>query len=242
MCGISSRRKAEDLVRSGRVRVNARMIDDLATKIDPLRDRVYVDEQEVARVHDYIYLVMNKPKDTITTVSDERGRHTVMELVKSKRRVYPIGRLDRHTTGILLLTNDGEFSHNLMHPRRQVPKSYHVTLDQAVAREHLRQIAAGIKLSDGVTTPAECFLIPGSKSKEVGITIHEGRNRQVRRVFEHFNYEVVKLDRVAYGPVTKEGLGRGAVRKLTPMELRELRRLAGMDDANTWKGPRPSVP
>jgi 23S rRNA pseudouridine2605 synthase len=231
MCGISSRRKAEDLVRSGRVRVNARVIDDLATKIDPSRDRVYVDEQEVARVHEYIYLVMNKPKDTITTVSDERGRHTVMELVKSRRRVYPIGRLDRHTTGILLLTNDGDFSNGLMHPRREVPKSYHVTLDQPVAREHLRQIAAGIKLADGMTSPAECFMIPGSRSKEVGITIHEGRNRQVRRVFEHFNYEVVKLDRVAYGPVTKEGLSRGAVRKMTPMELRELRRLAGMDDA-----------
>ena len=230
MCGISSRRKAEELVLSGRVRVNDRVIGDLATKINPRRDRVFVDGQQVAHVHDYSYLVLNKPKDTITTLSDERGRHTVMEWVKSKRRVYPIGRLDRHTTGILLFTNDGEFAQNLMHPRREIPKSYHVTLDRAVAREHLRQLAAGIRLSDGMTSPAECFLIPGSKSKEVGVTVHEGRNREVRRMFEHFGYEVLKLDRVAYGPVSKEGLARGAVRKLSPAELRELRRLAGMDE------------
>ena len=229
MCGIASRRKAEELVRGGRVRVNNRVIDNLATRIDPTRDRVHVDGKQVVRVHDYLYLVLNKPKDTITTVSDERGRHTVMELVRAKQRVYPVGRLDRHTTGVLLLTNDGEFAQHLMHPRKEVPKSYRVTLNSAAARDHLRQIAAGVRLSDGMTSPADVFPISGSKGKEVGITIHEGRNRQVRRMFEHFGYEVVKLDRVAYGPVTKEGLGRGATRKLTVPEVAELRRLAGLD-------------
>ena len=230
MCGIASRRKAEELVLGGRVRVNNRVTNDLATRIDPTRDVVHVDDTQVVRVHDYIYLVLNKPKDTITTVSDEKGRHTVMELVHTKQRVYPIGRLDRHTTGVLLLTNDGEFAQHLMHPRKEVPKSYRVALDAVPAREHLRQIAAGIRLSDGMTSRADVVTIPGSKGKEVGITIHEGRNRQVRRMFEHFGYEVVRLDRVAYGPVTKEGLARGAVRKLTVREVAELQRLAGLDE------------
>ena len=230
MCGVSSRRKAEDLVGEGRVTVNGRTIADLATRVVPGKDRVKVDGREVALVYDFLYLVLNKPKDTITTASDERGRRTVIELVRSKQRVYPIGRLDRNTTGVLLLTNDGEFAHLMMHPRREVPKAYHVTLDTAVAREHLREIARGIPLDDGVTAPAEVIQIPASKGKEVGITIHEGRNRQVRRMFEHFGYSVEKLDRVAYGPVTKEGLARGASRRLTVSELRQLRRLAGTEE------------
>jgi 23S rRNA pseudouridine2605 synthase len=229
MCGIASRRKAEELVLSGRVHVNNHVTNNLATRIDPTRDVVHVDGTQVVRVHDYVYLVLNKPKDTITTVSDEKGRHTVMELVRTKQRVYPIGRLDRHTTGVLLLTNDGEFAQHMMHPRKEVPKTYHVSLSEVPARDHLRQIAAGIRLSDGMTSRAEVATIPGSKGKEVGITIHEGRNRQVRRMFEHFGYEVMRLDRVAYGPVTKEGLPRGAVRKLTVPEVAELRRLAGLD-------------
>ena len=232
-CGVASRRKAEELVLAGRVRVNQRVIDDLATKIDPSHDRVYVDDKEVVAVHDPLYLVLNKPKDTITTVSDERGRHTVMELVRTKQRVYPVGRLDRNTTGVLLLTNDGDFANHLMHPRHHVPKSYHVTLDRAVDREHLHAIARGMLLGDGPTGRAAVLLIPGTKGKEVGITIREGRNRQVRRMFEQFDYVVTRLDRVAYGPVTKEGLPRGAMRKLTPAELRSLRRLSGMDEKDT---------
>jgi 23S rRNA pseudouridine2605 synthase len=230
LCGINSRRKVEALVREGRVRINGKIVRDLATRVQSGRDHVSVDDREVAVVHEYVYLVMNKPKDTITTAKDERGRQTVMDFVRSKRRVFPIGRLDRNTTGVLLLTNDGEFAHRLMHPRREIPKAYQVTLEEPVARDHLRELAAGVSLSDGRTSPAHVSLIPGSRGKEVGITIHEGRNRQVRRMFEHFGYVVQKLERVAYGPVTKEGLARGAVRRLTGAEYRELRRLAGMEE------------
>jgi 23S rRNA pseudouridine2605 synthase len=173
---------------------------------------------------------MNKPKDTITTLHDERGRSTVIDLVHSRDRVYPVGRLDRNTTGVLLLTNDGDFAHRLMHPRFEIPKSYEVTCDAPVSREHLRQLARGVPLEDGMTAPAAVAALPGGKGKEVGITIREGRNRQVRRMFEHLGYGVVKLDRVAYGPVTKAGLPRGATRKLTRTEVRELRRIAGMPD------------
>ncbi len=239
-CGVASRRKAEELVLAGRVRVNQRVVLDLSTKVDPSHDRVYVDDRQVVPVHEPLYLVLNKPKDTITTLSDERGRHTVMELVRTRQRVYPVGRLDRNTTGVLLLTNDGSFAHRLMHPRHHVPKTYKVTLESAVSREHLQMLARGIRLSDGPTGPAELVSIPGSKGKVVGITIREGRNRQVHRMFEHFNYLVTGLDRVAYGPVTTEGLPRGAMRKLTPAELRTLRRLAGMEEeAAKWQSEIP---
>ncbi len=211
------------------MRIDGRVVVDLSTKVDPSHDKVYVDDRQVVPVHEPLYLVLNKPRDTITTASDERGRHTVMELVRTKQRVYPVGRLDRNTTGVLILTNDGDFANRLMHPRHHVPRTYEVTLESAVSREHLQLLARGIRLSDGPTGPAEVLAISGSRGRVVGITVREGRNRQVRRMFEHFNYVVTKLDRVAYGPVTKEGLPRGAMRRLTHAELRALRRLAGME-------------
>ncbi len=230
MCGIASRRKAEDLVVEGRVSVNGVTISSLATTLVPGRDRVFVDGKEVAHIDAPIYLVLNKPKDTITTMSDERGRATVMDYVHARKRVFPIGRLDRNTTGVLLLTNDGEFANRLMHPRHGVPKAYRVTCDEAVTREHLRALRDGIDLTEGRTAPAEVLSIPGGRGREVGITICEGWNRQVRRMFEELGYDVRKLDRVAYGPVTTEGLPRGATRALTPGEVRRLRSLAGMEE------------
>lgn len=229
MCGVASRRKADRLVLEGKVEVNGRVMRDLGTRIDPARDRVFVDGKQVVHVHDFVYLVMNKPKDTITTLSDERGRTTVMSLVKSKQRVYPIGRLDRNTTGVLLLTNDGEFANRLMHPKYEIPKSYLVTLDEPLKPQDMERLRRGIKLSDGMTAPAELFPVPGTKGKQVGITIHEGRNRQVRRMFEALGYDVKKLDRVAYGPVTTEGLPRGKVRPLTHAEVKKLRAMAGLE-------------
>ncbi|HXG00058.1 MAG TPA: pseudouridine synthase [Bacteroidota bacterium] len=229
MCGVASRRKADQLILQGKVEVNGKVLRDLGAKIDPSRDKVFVDGKQVALVHDYVYLVMNKPKDTITTLSDEKGRTTVMSLVRTKQRVYPIGRLDRNTTGVLLLTNDGEFANRLMHPKFEIPKSYLVTLDEPVKPQDVEHLRRGVKLADGMTAPAEVFVVPGSKRKEVGITIHEGRNRQVHRMFEALGYRVKKLDRVAYGPVTTEGLARGKVRPLTPSELRKLREMAGLN-------------
>ncbi|MEK9137913.1 MAG: pseudouridine synthase, partial [Bacteroidota bacterium] len=148
----------------------------------------------------------------------------------SKHRVFPIGRLDRNTTGVLLFTNDGEFANHLMHPKFEVPKSYLVTCETQVKHEHIEQLRKGMQLEHGKTAPAEVYVIPGGKGKEIGITIHEGRNRQVRRMFEKLGYEVKKLDRVAYGPVPKEGLARGGTRSLTRGEVRRLRELAGMPE------------
>ena len=230
MCGVTSRRKADELIVAGKVMVNDRVMTDLGTRIDPGRDKVIVDGRMVTRVHEYEYVVMNKPKDTITTLSDERGRKTVMALVRTKQRVFPIGRLDRNTTGVLLLTNDGDFANRLMHPKFEIPKSYRATCDLKVSAEHLRELRRGVELADGRTVPAHVAVIPGSRGKEIGITIHEGRNRQVRRMFESLGYQVTKLDRVAYGPVTSLGLPRRRSRHLTKNEVRELRRLAGAEE------------
>jgi 23S rRNA pseudouridine2605 synthase len=226
MCGVASRRKADELILQGKVEVDGRPVMDLGSKIDPSRNKIFVDGKQVAQVHEYVYLVMNKPRDTITTTRDERGRATVMDLLRTKQRVYPVGRLDRNTTGVLLLTNDGDFANMLMHPRHEVPKSYIVTLDKPAVPADMRQLARGVRLKDGMTAPAEIHAIPGTKGKQIGIIIREGRNRQVRRMFEALGYDVRKLDRVAYGPVTKEGLARGASRPLTPAEIRELKNLA----------------
>jgi len=234
MCGVTSRRKAEDLVLQGKVEINHAVVRDLATRVNPARDRVFVNGKQAIPASTHLYLVLNKPKDAITTLSDERGRTTVMSMIRTKQRVYPVGRLDRNTTGVLLLTNDGEFAHRLMHPKFQIPKSYRVSCDGIVSREHLAQLRSGIQLGDGPTAPADVTLIPGGRGKEIGITIHEGRNRQVRRMFELLGYVVVKLDRVAYGPVTKEGLARGGMRSLTRLEVRQLRRLAGYEEEEQW--------
>ncbi len=230
MSGVTSRRKAEELIRAGEVRVNRVIVTDLATKVKVSIDRVTVSGKPVAPAESNIYLLLNKPKDTITTLSDERGRQTVMQLVKSRQRIYPIGRLDRNTTGVLLLTNDGEFAHHLMHPRHEIPKSYHVSLETSLQPAHRTSLARGVELEDGKTAPAEVIILPGGKGKEIGVVIHEGRNRQVRRMFEHFGYRVRKLDRVAYGPITKTGLGRGETRSLTKSEVRALKELAGIAD------------
>jgi 23S rRNA pseudouridine2605 synthase len=228
MCGVASRRKADRLLIEGKVEVNRKIVTDLGSKIDPMRDKVFVEGKQVVQVHDFLYLIMNKPKDTITTLSDERGRTTVISLLKTKQRVYPVGRLDRNTTGVLLLTNDGEFANSLMHPKHEIPKSYQATLDKVVVPVHLEQLRHGVPLEDGKTRPAQIFVLPGGRGKVIGIIIHEGRNRQVHRMFEYFGYEVKKLDRVAYGPITKEGLGRGETRSLTRPEVRRLRELAGL--------------
>jgi pseudouridine synthase len=229
MCGIASRRKADEMIRQGLVEVNGGVPTDPGFSVNPARDRIVVNGRQVVRTHEYLYLVLNKPRDAITTTKDERGRATVMEHISAKRRVYPVGRLDRNTTGVLLFTNDGEFANRLMHPRFGIPKTYIVTCKEPVAREHLVALSRGLILDDGKTAPARVGAMAGSKGRKVVITIREGRNRQVRRMFESLGYEVGKLDRVAYGPVTIDGLPRGASRPLTHRELRALQRLAGID-------------
>jgi len=233
MAGVTSRRKADELIAAGRVVVNGTPVRDLGTKVDPASDVVYLDGRQIVAVAPKVYILFNKPKDTITTLSDERGRRSVRDFIGLDRRIFPVGRLDRHTTGVLIFTNDGDFANAVMHPRNSVRKTYIVTADRAVLAEDLRMLAAGIRLSDGMTAPAETGTVPGAKGNLVGITIREGRNRQIHRMFQAAGYEVRGLDRVAYGPVTCEGLPRGAWRYLTPGEVRGLLAAAGSAPAGT---------
>jgi pseudouridine synthase len=229
--GITSRRKADELIAEGKVRVNGEVVASLGVKIDPARDKVFVNQKQVTILDDLVYLVMNKPHDCITTASDERGRATVMDFVRVRERVFPVGRLDRHTTGVLLLTNDGEFANRLMHPRHEVKKAYQVTLDAPLEPEHAAKLSAGLRLSDGKTRPAEVVYIPGGKNKVIGVVIHEGKNRQIHRMFEALGYKVARLDRVAYAGITYDGLKRSAWRHLSTKEIHTLRKIAGLDEA-----------
>jgi pseudouridine synthase len=224
-CGVTSRRKADDLILDGRVKVNGKVVFELGQKINPETAKVFINEKQITQLDEKVYIVFNKPKDCITTLKDERGRTTVFDYVKVKERVFPVGRLDRDTTGILLLTNDGELANVLMHPRHEIKKSYKVSIDKPITREHAIDLKKGIRLSDGKTEPAEIYIIPNTKNLDIGIIIHEGRNRQVRRMFESLGYEIKKLDRIAYGDISYEGLKKGQWRLLTRREINYLLKL-----------------
>lgn len=230
-CGYVSRRKAEELIVAGKVFVNGRFVTELGTKINPAVDRVKIDGQRI-EPEALVYYVFNKPKGSITSVGDPQGRATVMDYLKDiKERIYPIGRLDYNTEGLLLLTNDGALAQALMHPSKGVNKTYEVKLKGRVADEHLESLSQGVELEDGMTAPADIMDF-GFDSKQnvttVEITIHEGRNRQVRRMFEHFHYSVYNLKRIAYGGITLAGLKRGAYRPLRDDEVRQLKGLVDL--------------
>ena len=216
--GVASRREADQLITSGAVKVNGVVIDQLGYKIRP-GDKVTYGDQAI-RGEKKVYLLLNKPKDYITTVEDERGRKTVMELIAGacRERVYPVGRLDRTTTGLLLMTNDGDLTTRLTHPKYGVKKVYHVSLDKSLKTTDFKALTDGIELEDGPAR-ADDLAFVGEGKREVGIEIHSGRNRIVRRMFEHLGYKVVKLDRVVFAGLTKKDLPRGKHRFLTAKEV-----------------------
>lgn len=221
--GICSRREADKYIEAGLVTVNGQVVTELGTKV--LRtDEVKFHDQTVS-MEDKIYVVLNKPKDYVTTSDDPEKRKTVMDLVKNAcpERIYPIGRLDRNTTGVLLLTNDGDMASKLMHPKFLKKKIYHVHLNRAVTEEDMKQILDGVELEDGVMKADAVEYASESDKKQVGIEIHSGKNRIVRRIFEHLGYRVVKLDRVYFAGLTKKNLRRGQWRFLTPQEVSMLR-------------------
>lgn len=224
-CGVASRRAAEQMIVDGRVRVNGVVVRELGTKVDLGKDLVLVDGKRL-EMPQKLYYLFNKPKGVITTASDERGRATVMEYFKNvKDRIYPVGRLDQNTEGLLLLTNDGELANILMHPSMMVDKTYEVKVKGHIADTVLEKLAAGVPLKDGMTAPAVVYY-KGFDTKSgvtsIDITIHEGRNRQVRRMFEFYGYQVHNLRRVQYAFLTLSGIKRGAYRALTKEEVREL--------------------
>ena len=230
--GVCSRRQADEFILEGKVNVNGKLVTELGVKINPIRDKVFVNGRQAVNLDRHVYIVFNKPKDCITTASDERNRTTIMDYVKVRERIFPIGRLDRNTTGVLLLTNDGELANKLMHPSHEIKKAYKATLDKAFSVEDAKKLEQGIRLYDGKTAPAEVYNVPGGKNKVIGIIIHEGKNRQVHRMFEALHYEVDRLDRVAYADISYEGLPRGAWRHLTKSEVRKIKEMAGIVDEN----------
>lgn len=220
--GVCSRREADKLIEAGAVTVNGEVVTELGTKIMPTDEVRYGDQ--VLQREKPVYILLNKPKDFITTTSDEFDRKNVMNLVAGAcpQRVYPVGRLDRNTTGLLLITNDGELAKKLTHPRYGVKKIYHVELDKNLSQEDFEQIITGVELNDGFIAPDELAYV-GETRREVGITLHSGKNRIVRRIFEHLGYEVVKLDRVYYAGLTKKDLPRGRWRFLREDEVNILK-------------------
>jgi 23S rRNA pseudouridine2605 synthase len=216
--GIASRRDADVLIQSGVVKVNGVVIDQLGYKIKAGDVVTYGDA--AVKSERKVYLLLNKPKDYITTVDDPQERKTVMELIKGacKERLYPVGRLDRNTTGLLLFTNDGEITTKLTHPKFGVKKVYHVSLNKGLKAEDFTAITEGVELEDGIVK-ADDLAFVGEGKKEIGIEIHSGRNRIVRRLFEHLGYDVIKLDRVVFAGLTKKDLSRGKHRFLTAKEI-----------------------
>lgn len=224
--GICSRRKADELIAAGVVSVNGEVVAGLGAKIDPMKDVIRYNGETLKR-EKMVYVLLNKPKDYITTTDDPQERRTVMQLVEkaSRERIYPVGRLDRNTTGLLLMTNDGELADKLSHPRNSVTKIYNIELDKGLTQGDLNKIAYGLELEDGLIKPDTVTYVQGGSKREVGIQIHSGKNRIVRRIFEHLGYEVVKLDRVIYANLTKKDLTRGRWRYLEEKEVIQLKHL-----------------
>jgi 23S rRNA pseudouridine2605 synthase len=221
--GVCSRREADEFISAGVVSVNGEIVTELGTKIKRTDEVKFHDEP--VSVERKVYVLLNKPKDCVTTSDDPQERKTVMHCVKDacKERIYPVGRLDRNTTGVLLLTNDGDMASKLTHPKYLKKKIYHVYCDKNVTKADLDQIAAGITLDDGEIHADAISYASETDKKQVGIEIHSGKNRIVRRIFESLGYKVVKLDRVYFAGLTKKGLKRGDWRFLTEMEVNMLR-------------------
>jgi 23S rRNA pseudouridine2605 synthase len=236
--GVAARRKSEELITAGRVTVNGAIVTVLGTKIDPEHDAVEVDGQAVVAL-DHFYVLFNKPKGCITAVTDDRGRPTVMDYLPNLPvPVKPVGRLDFYSEGVLLLTNDGELAALLLAPASHVPKTYHVKVHGQLERADLAALRSGITLDDGTTTlPAEVEILPGeSKHTWLGITIHEGKHRQIHRMIEALGHQVDKLQRVAFANLTFHELRVGDARELTQPELNELRDSVGLDRSAIARG------
>lgn len=222
--GISSRRESADIIKSGLVKVNGEVVTEPGTKVTEA-DTVTVNGKPIAIRRTMVYILINKPKDFITTTDDPQGRRTVLDLIKNAttERVYPVGRLDRNTTGVLLLTNDGELAQKLSHPSYQVRKIYEVKLDKPLVKKDFDAILAGITLEDGFVAPDVLAYADPKDKSVIGIEIHSGRNRIVRRIFEHMGYDVRNLDRVMYANLTKKNVERGRWRFLNEKEVRLLK-------------------
>lgn len=219
-CGIASRRDADGLISQGKIKVNGKTHTELGAKIIPEKDEVTY-QGKVIRAQHFVYFLLNKPKNVITTTKDPMGRKTVMDAIErtTNVRIFPVGRLDRNTTGLLLLTNDGDLAKKLTHPSHKVRKIYRVRLNKEVAEEDMTSLLKGVELEDGLAKVDKIDYVAGQGADEVGVEIHIGRNRIVRRMFEFLGYQVVGLDRVSIAHLTKKNLPRGKWRPLSDKEI-----------------------
>ncbi len=222
--GVAARREAANLVKEGLVSVNGKIITEPGHKVMP-SDTVKFRGKPIKPTHDFVYILLNKPKDYITTLRDPQKRKTVMDVVRSatNERIFPVGRLDRNTTGVLLLTNDGDLAQTLTHPSNEIKKVYHVQLDRPLERNHFDALLKGVQLEDGLATVDVLAYADLKDKTQIGVEIHSGKNRIVRRLFEHFKYDVKGLDRVVFAGLTKKNVDRGKWRFLTEKEIRDLK-------------------
>lgn len=222
--GVCSRRDAADLIKAGKVKVNGELVLEPGHKVT-IKDEVKVSGKKVNPVADMVYILLNKPKDYLTTTDDPQQRKTVLDLIKQATtlRVYPVGRLDRNTSGVLLLTNDGDLSQILTHPSNEVKKVYAVTLDKPLTKQHFDDILKGTPLEDGMAHVDTLAYTDNADKTQIGVELHTGRNRIVRRIFEHYGYDVKALDRVVFAGLTKKNVNRGKWRFLTEKEVRDLK-------------------
>lgn len=222
--GVTARREAAEIVKKGLVKVNGETVTEPGHKVSS-RDEVRVNGKKVFLSKNLVYILLNKPKDYITTTDDPHGRKTVLDLMgrATPERIYPVGRLDRNTSGVLLLTNDGELAQKLTHPSNEVKKVYHVTLDKPLDKKDFDQILKGVTLEDGPANVDALAYADAKDKTQVGVEIHSGRNRIVRRIFEHLHYDVKNLDRVIFAGLTKKNVERGKWRFLTEKEIRDLK-------------------
>ncbi|HEY8444449.1 MAG TPA: pseudouridine synthase [Clostridia bacterium] len=230
LCGVASRRKSEQLILEKRVKVNGRVVENLAIDINPDKDVVLVDGKRVDLKQDYIYLMLHKPKGYVTTTSDEHNRPTVLDLIQvpKDRRVYPIGRLDYNTEGLLLLTDDGDLTNILTHPSHKIEKTYIARIKGSITPEELNKLRSGVVIDGVKTAPAKVNILEGDEeSTRLEITIHEGRNRQVRKMLESVGKETEFLKRVRIGEIRLGGLPRG---KYRPLNKREIAYLQGLKE------------
>ena len=217
--GVTSRRKADILIESGKIKVNGQIVKKLGTKVS-IEDKIEFNGKQIT-IQRYKYLVLNKPKNFITTLSDEKKRKTVLDLINNAcaERLFPVGRLDKNTTGVLLFTNDGNLSQKLIHPKHKIKKEYHVSLNKKISMLDFEKIKKGIDLDDGKINVDEIRIINNTYNKELLLTLHSGRNRIVRRIFEFFDYEVLKLDRILFAGISKKNTPRGKWRFLNNKEI-----------------------